>query len=119
MERKAGIAVHIRVLIVFCFDVQSQHSENWEQVVTVVDFALALRDKLDSINAECFNQFVLRVGELSHLVSLHKFIESKQVESWLYLDKRRESESTFPKPSVFPINNFPFSFFKESVKVLL
>ena len=77
MERKAGIAVHIRVLIVFCFDVQSQHSENWEQVVTVVDFALALRDKLDSINAECFNQFVLRVGELSHLVSLHKFIESK------------------------------------------
>lgn len=49
--------------------------------MTVVDFALALRDKLDSINAECFNQFVLRVGELSHLVSLHKFIESKQVES--------------------------------------
>lgn len=41
---------------------ESQHSENWEQVVTVVDFALALRDKLDSINAECFNQFVLRVG---------------------------------------------------------
>ncbi|PFX15541.1 Adenylate cyclase type 6 [Stylophora pistillata] len=41
---------------------ESQYSENWEQVVSVVDFALALKDKLDSINAECFNQFVLRVG---------------------------------------------------------
>ena len=28
-----------------------------------MDFALALRDKLESINQECFNQFVLRVGE--------------------------------------------------------
>ena len=28
-----------------------------------MDFALALRDKLESINQECFNQFVLRVGK--------------------------------------------------------
>ena len=43
--------------------VQSQDSEHWQQLVEVVDFALALRDKLESINQECFNQFVLRVGE--------------------------------------------------------
>lgn len=46
---------------VFVF--QSQVSEHWQQLVDVVDFALALRDKLESINQECFNNFVLRVGE--------------------------------------------------------
>ena len=42
---------------------QFEVSEPWHQLVNVVDFALALRDKLESINQECFNQFVLRVGE--------------------------------------------------------
>lgn len=41
---------------------ESEVSEPWRQLVNVVDFALALRDKLESINQECFNQFVLRVG---------------------------------------------------------
>lgn len=41
---------------------ESQDSEHWQQLVDVVDFALALRDKLESINQECFNNFVLRVG---------------------------------------------------------
>jgi len=41
---------------------ESQDFEHWQQLVEVVDFALALRDKLESINQECFNQFVLRVG---------------------------------------------------------
>ena len=41
-----------------------------------------------------------------------KFIESKKSREWPYLDKRRESESPFPKPSVFPINNFPFFFLR-------
>lgn len=41
---------------------ESEESEHWRQLVDVVDFALALKDKLEKINKECFNQFVLRVG---------------------------------------------------------
>ena len=52
------------------FVFQSQDSEHWQQLVDVVDFALALRDKLESINQECFNNFVLRVGELLSQVPL-------------------------------------------------
>ena len=48
---------------------QSEESEHWRQLVDVVDFALALKDKLEKINKECFNQFVLRVGEYSRPVS--------------------------------------------------
>ena len=33
-----------------------------------MDFALALREKLESINQECFNQFVLRVGKYTELL---------------------------------------------------
>lgn len=34
----------------------------WQHLVDLTDFALALRDKLDAINIESFNNFELRVG---------------------------------------------------------
>lgn len=35
----------------------------WQHLVDLTDFALALRDKLDAINIESFNNFELRVGK--------------------------------------------------------
>ncbi|XP_048590688.1 adenylate cyclase type 3 [Nematostella vectensis] len=41
---------------------ESEDAEESQNLVDIVDFALTLRDKLDFINQESFNQFVLRVG---------------------------------------------------------
>lgn len=41
-----------------------QREDETQNLVDMVDFALTLRDKLESINQESFNNFVLRVGKL-------------------------------------------------------
>lgn len=35
----------------------------WQHLVDLTDFAMALREKLDAMNAESFNNFELRVGK--------------------------------------------------------
>ena len=42
-----------------------QREDETQNLVDIVDFALTLRDKLESINQESFNNFVLRVGKLN------------------------------------------------------
>lgn len=48
-----------------------QREDETQNLVDIVDFALTLRDKLESINQESFNNFVLRVGKLTGGTKLH------------------------------------------------
>jgi adenylate cyclase 8 len=48
----------------FCLSVQVEEDE-CEHVCALVDFALAMKTRLDDVNKHSFNNFYLRVGKLS------------------------------------------------------
>ena len=48
--------------------------DQWDHLVRLTDFALALKEKLNMINGESFNNFALRIGRLICILSHVYFI---------------------------------------------
>lgn len=51
--------------------------EKWSHLAQLTEFALTLKDTLNVINKESFNNFVLRMGKKSHLLLLFFKIRKK------------------------------------------
>lgn len=69
--------------------------KTWKPLVDLVDFALALKEHLNEINQESFNQFVLRVGESKYYICIEK--------PTLIVNKHRLLHSCFHTYAIFRI----------------